>query len=122
MLYLPLNNDERFVRWSVAVPAESFLADPKGAHAYLVGITLRACQIARSAAANAAEAVGTNVPDLYEAVENCEKELDQLDRELDQRICAALEDRKSTRLNSSHVEISYAVFCLKKKKKKINRS
>src|SRR5438874_9249820 len=28
------------------------------------------------------------------------------------------QDRKSTRLNSSHVEISYAVFCLKKKKKK----
>src|SRR6267378_214189 len=27
-----------------------------------------------------------------------------------------LQDRKSTRLNSSHVEISYAVFCLKKKK------
>src|SRR5204862_2517716 len=30
-------------------------------------------------------------------------------------------DRKSTRLNSSHVEISYAVFCLKKKKKKNKR-
>src|SRR6266496_4758950 len=30
---------------------------------------------------------------------------------------AALTDRKSTRLNSSHVEISYAVFCLKKKKR-----
>src|SRR5207249_8582360 len=29
----------------------------------------------------------------------------------------ALEDRKSTRLNSSHVSISYAVFCLKKKNK-----
>src|SRR5690349_22700231 len=29
-----------------------------------------------------------------------------------------LPDRKSTRLNSSHVEISYAVFCLKKKKKR----
>src|SRR5690625_5023483 len=28
-----------------------------------------------------------------------------------------IEDRKSTRLNSSHVAISYAVFCLKKKKK-----
>src|SRR5690606_41299089 len=27
------------------------------------------------------------------------------------------EDRKSTRLNSSHVKISYAVFCLKKKRK-----
>src|SRR5690349_24212557 len=37
------------------------------------------------------------------------------DRErLAQRL--AVEDRKSTRLNSSHVEISYAVFCLKKKK------
>src|SRR5690349_13224981 len=33
-------------------------------------------------------------------------------------IFARLGDRKSTRLNSSHVEISYAVFCLKKKKKK----
>src|SRR3712207_7304912 len=32
-----------------------------------------------------------------------------------QRRCAGL-DRKSTRLNSSHANISYAVFCLKKKK------
>src|SRR2546430_6160006 len=31
-----------------------------------------------------------------------------------------LRDRKSTRLNSSHSQISYAVFCLKKKKKKKN--
>src|SRR5690606_40367943 len=30
-------------------------------------------------------------------------------------------DRKSTRLNSSHVKISYAVFCLKKKKKKYSQ-
>src|SRR2546426_4925370 len=30
-------------------------------------------------------------------------------------------DRKSTRLNSSHLVISYAVFCLKKKKKRINK-
>src|SRR5690349_23129941 len=35
--------------------------------------------------------------------------------------CISLSDRKSTRLNSSHVEISYAVFCLKKKKKKLIR-
>src|SRR5438874_12279298 len=37
-----------------------------------------------------------------------------------QRKCLTVrtEDRKSTRLNSSHVEISYAVFCLKKKNKK----
>src|SRR5437868_10124146 len=31
-------------------------------------------------------------------------------------------DRKSTRLNSSHVSISYAVFCLKKKKKSFANS
>src|SRR5438445_7350113 len=31
-------------------------------------------------------------------------------------------DRKSTRLNSSHANISYAVFCLKKKKKKNNNT
>src|SRR3712207_7139087 len=34
-----------------------------------------------------------------------------------QRLCQ-VGDRKSTRLNSSHANISYAVFCLKKKKKK----
>src|SRR5690606_41217511 len=33
-------------------------------------------------------------------------------------LCLFLLDRKSTRLNSSHVKISYAVFCLKKKKNK----
>src|SRR5262245_66654296 len=33
----------------------------------------------------------------------------------------ARQDRKSTRLNSSHLGISYAVFCLKKKKKKKKR-
>src|SRR2546426_5266356 len=32
------------------------------------------------------------------------------------------QDRKSTRLNSSHLVISYAVFCLKKKKKSESRS
>src|SRR5256885_12495525 len=31
--------------------------------------------------------------------------------------CRLIRDRKSTRLNSSHLVISYAVFCLKKKKK-----
>src|SRR3712207_7049809 len=35
---------------------------------------------------------------------------------------AVLIDRKSTRLNSSHANISYAVFCLKKKKKKMCRT
>src|SRR5690625_6548009 len=39
------------------------------------------------------------------------EEVGQVKEELDSR-----KDRKSTRLNSSHVAISYAVFCLKKKK------
>src|SRR5207253_11196670 len=34
-----------------------------------------------------------------------------------EKTCENILDRKSTRLNSSHVAISYAVFCLKKKKK-----
>src|SRR5690606_29677079 len=37
------------------------------------------------------------------------------DRDLYQAFIAERRDRKSTRLNSSHVKISYAVFCLKKK-------
>src|SRR5688572_31697397 len=42
-----------------------------------------------------------------------------LPAEHDKRKWALLaQDRKSTRLNSSHSQISYAVFCLKKKKKK----
>src|SRR5437868_11530065 len=43
---------------------------------------------------------------------SCEGSLHRFCRRVDERT-----DRKSTRLNSSHVSISYAVFCLKKKKK-----
>src|SRR5207302_8905263 len=42
----------------------------------------------------------------------------ELVEEIADRLGVGGEDRKSTRLNSSHVKISYAVFCLKKKKKK----
>src|SRR3712207_6877059 len=40
----------------------------------------------------------------------------QIARELDVQYILEGRDRKSTRLNSSHANISYAVFCLKKKK------
>src|SRR3712207_7533200 len=45
--------------------------------------------------------------------------VDVLDGDLDagQLVARGCADRKSTRLNSSHANISYAVFCLKKKKK-----
>src|SRR5438034_6404645 len=39
-------------------------------------------------------------------------------KQVSERVKQSDEDRKSTRLNSSHTVISYAVFCLKKKKKK----
>ena len=43
--------------------------------------------------------------------------LDAVSKRLGDSLEASSEDRKSTRLNSSHVVISYAVFCLKKKKR-----
>src|SRR3712207_7999081 len=39
-----------------------------------------------------------------------------------ERILTSARDRKSTRLNSSHANISYAVFCLKKKKHYVHHS
>src|SRR5438132_14345243 len=53
---------------------------------------------------------------LIEIVLKADLERDALLREAD--IARDPQDRKSTRLNSSHTVISYAVFCLKKKKKK----
>src|SRR5437870_2149487 len=47
--------------------------------------------------------------------------LEATDGEVEDKFTERKRDRKSTRLNSSHVAISYAVFCLKKKKKKTNR-
>src|SRR3712207_7266667 len=62
------------------------------------------------------------VPPAYETVPSAEgkealaKELEA--GEVDCVTFTASSDRKSTRLNSSHANISYAVFCLKKKKRK----
>src|SRR5690348_17922712 len=47
-----------------------------------------------------------------------EEERERGERPARPRAGAREQDRKSTRLNSSHPSISYAVFCLKKKKKK----
>src|SRR2546430_4355840 len=46
----------------------------------------------------------------------------ELQNEAEAEGAKPFEDRKSTRLNSSHSQISYAVFCLKKKKKSETRS
>src|SRR2546422_4327504 len=47
-----------------------------------------------------------------------QRRIDRLDA-VDQHCRVDMRDRKSTRLNSSHGYISYAVFCLKKKKKQL---
>src|SRR5688572_31895788 len=58
---------------------------------------------------------------LPERVEVGDQQVERLDAEVGQLrdvVRQPAVDRKSTRLNSSHSQISYAVFCLKKKKKK----
>jgi phosphate transport system protein len=74
----------------MALPVESVPQGPQAEHNYLVGLTLQACQLAKNAAAHAADALGSSTPALYAKVDECEKELDRLDRELDQRLSTAL--------------------------------
>src|SRR5438067_6229077 len=50
------------------------------------------------------------------AADRSDLDAGEADRDVEPSVDALLRDRKSTRLNSSHVSISYAVFCLKKKK------
>src|SRR5690606_41792326 len=63
-----------------------------------------------------------DVPTDFSSVEDAHRALVEqvveVDDALTERYLSGeeIEDRKSTRLNSSHVKISYAVFCLKKKK------
>src|SRR3712207_8131270 len=60
-----------------------------------------------------AEGVGDVVPDVEVALERDGEVLHHRQRREDAGVLER--DRKSTRLNSSHANISYAVFCLKKK-------
>src|SRR3989454_2244736 len=58
---------------------------------------------------------GTRVPDPYRWLEDPDSPESRAWIEAENRLTVAYLDRKSTRLNSSHLVISYAVFCLKKK-------
>src|SRR5437773_9624376 len=60
----------------------------------------------------------TSSPRKTESPQHSERVFDHTTRSLHrpQQTHLSREDRKSTRLNSSHITISYAVFCLKKKK------
>src|SRR5256712_3551021 len=71
---------------------------------------------ARMVGTSAVICMPTDAPTLkVEATRNYGAEIVFYDRMKDDRAALAQRDRKSTRLNSSHDQISYAVFCLKKK-------
>src|SRR5574341_2341808 len=55
---------------------------------------------------------------LHDALPICGRWMSWRSMAIQKKIRVMIADRKSTRLNSSHQLISYAVFCLKKKKKK----
>src|SRR2546427_1958552 len=63
-----------------------------------------------------ADVVAERLAHLLHAVEALEQRHRERDLGFTMPLLEGLEDRKSTRLNSSHSQISYAVFCLKKKK------
>src|SRR5690554_7378046 len=74
----------------------------------ITGDTAKQYFIDRSESFASIQKALNNVKDPVKAVESLQEENQGLHRQI---------DRKSTRLNSSHVRISYAVFCLKKKNK-----
>src|SRR2546430_8097115 len=70
-------------------------------------------RLARRMLGRVRQQIGQNAERLHEVEPTDESRLG----EVDARLYGPVLDRKSTRLNSSHSQISYAVFCLKKKKK-----
>lgn len=70
--------------------ARQWIEDPEQEHKYLVSLTIRACEVARTAVAYAADGLASKAASLFVAVDGFEKELDELDRELDERLTRAL--------------------------------
>src|SRR2546427_7872044 len=68
------------------------------------------------------DAPGATAPDAVHRAPLSDRRGERDDTDRRDRRRPARPDRKSTRLNSSHSQISYAVFCLKKKKNKLKHS
>src|SRR5438477_4862327 len=65
---------------------------------------------------------GINLPAIEEESDQHDEQADRSDECVEEKFDGGVFlDRKSTRLNSSHMSISYAVFCLKKKKMTISQ-
>src|SRR5690625_5595048 len=86
-------------------------AAPRGRRRQRAG----AAALAHDLIAGAEQEPDRHTPDMHEPCEGCDQE--QRQPKDDMQFVDERRDRKSTRLNSSHVAISYAVFCLKKKRK-----
>src|SRR3712207_7040857 len=73
----------------------------------------------RSKGASYAAATSSSIPRTVAFLTSSEIGRSSVRSTKSRKVCQAADiDRKSTRLNSSHANISYAVFCLKKKKEK----
>src|SRR5271169_6674897 len=86
--------------------AEEESPNPEEICAYLQAQTLQACQVARIAAGIVAEGIATGVSSLLEGVRQREKELDSLDREIDQGVTSVI-----TKVSEAHARELLA--CLK---------
>ena len=86
--------------------AESGLPSPEAICAHLQAQTLQACQVARMAAGIVADGIATGVSSLLEGVRQREKELDSLDREIDQGVTSVI-----TKVSEAHARELLA--CLK---------
>jgi phosphate transport system protein len=77
-----------------------------GQNQELVTMTLRACELTRSAAAAAADAIAGGGAELFEHVSRCEQQLDEIDREMDEAVVFAIS-------NSNVKEARELLACLK---------
>src|SRR5690348_12796821 len=98
---------ETLVREGVAAPGDYLTPQPAGDEDILRVHTEAWVQKLKTGTLSASEIMKLEIPYSREAVEACWLAAGGSNTE---------SDRKSTRLNSSHPSISYAVFCLKKKK------
>src|SRR5690606_39675569 len=95
-------------------------ADPRELHSFPTRRSSDLQQLVQMSGVEQSIQTNRNLETLITAysIQNANNAVSLLGKSVTGSGTGALLDRKSTRLNSSHVKISYAVFCLKKKKKK----
>jgi phosphate transport system protein len=90
----------------MAANPTQFVADPRAEQAQIVALTLKAIQLAKSAVAHAIDGLAQKSSAPFMAVNNCEQELDRLDREVDERVTHAV-------IRASTPEAAELLACMK---------